>query len=195
MFVGLERGRDRGTLCFVFVTILGVIASAFITGALARLAVPGPDPMPAWLTVAIGLVGSLAGTGIALIGAGPLAASICAFVTAVLLVVGYRRFVQHRPVWGRDALRFPRRGVGVEAYRAKLRRAGIDPDRLPFEPATQPSEQPTAAPVAESHAEESSMSPEERTEALRRLAEERDAGTITADEFRERRRRIVYGED
>ena len=30
-------------------TVIGVLVSAFITGALARFAVPGPDPMPAWL--------------------------------------------------------------------------------------------------------------------------------------------------
>ena len=38
----------------------------FITGGLARLAVPGPDPMPVWLTVAIGLVGSAVGGAIAI---------------------------------------------------------------------------------------------------------------------------------
>ena len=34
-------------------TIIGAMFTAFIIGALARFAVPGPDPMPAWLTVAI----------------------------------------------------------------------------------------------------------------------------------------------
>ena len=38
--------------------------TAFIIGALARFAVPGPDPMPAWLTVAIGLGGTGIGYGI-----------------------------------------------------------------------------------------------------------------------------------
>ena len=38
-------------------SVIALLASAFITGALARFAVPGPDPMPAWLTVVIGLVG------------------------------------------------------------------------------------------------------------------------------------------
>ncbi len=37
---------------------------AFVTGALARFALPGPDPMPPWLTIAIGLVGFAAGTAI-----------------------------------------------------------------------------------------------------------------------------------
>src|SRR5216117_3639156 len=37
------------------------MVAGFITGGLARLAVPGPDPMPIWLTVAIGLAGSWGG--------------------------------------------------------------------------------------------------------------------------------------
>src|SRR6266571_1484494 len=43
-----------------------IMLFGFITGSLARLAVPGPDPMPVWLTVAIGLVGSAAGGAIAI---------------------------------------------------------------------------------------------------------------------------------
>ncbi len=42
-------------------SVISVIVTAFVTGALARLALPGPDPMPIWLTVAIGLVGTLIG--------------------------------------------------------------------------------------------------------------------------------------
>jgi len=42
----------------------------------------------------------------------------------------YRRFVQKRPVWGKGALRFPERGFGVEQYRERLKRAGIDPDEI-----------------------------------------------------------------
>jgi uncharacterized membrane protein YeaQ/YmgE (transglycosylase-associated protein family) len=177
-------------------TILGVIASAFVTGALARLAVPGPDPMPAWLTVVIGLAGSVAGglIAIAAFGRNPYAASTCAFVAAVLLVVAYRRYVQRRAIWGRDALRFPRRGIGVEEYRKRLERVGIDPDRLPFEPPTQPApDGARSTPAPDQH--EAALTPEARTDALRRLAEERDAGAITAEQYRERRHRIVYGDD
>ena len=39
--------------------IILVMFFGFVTGGLARLAVPGPDPMPVWLTVAIGLPGSV----------------------------------------------------------------------------------------------------------------------------------------
>jgi len=40
---------------------LAILISGFFTGALARLAIPGPDPMPIWLTIAIGLAGSITG--------------------------------------------------------------------------------------------------------------------------------------
>ena len=41
--------------------VLAILFSGFFTGALARLAIPGPDPMPVWLTMAIGLTGSIVG--------------------------------------------------------------------------------------------------------------------------------------
>jgi hypothetical protein len=88
--------------------------------------------MPAWLTIAIGLVGSVVGGGIAVAAAGrdPYAIELGAFFVAILLVVAYRRLVQHRPLWGPEALRFPRRGIGVQRYRDRLARAGLDPDAL-----------------------------------------------------------------
>ena len=98
--------------------ILLVMFFGFITGALARLAVPGPDPMPVWLTIAIGLVGSAAGGAIAIgiWGRGTQAIGILSFVGAVLLVVAYRRFVQKRPLTGPDALKFPERGIGIDKF-------------------------------------------------------------------------------
>jgi uncharacterized membrane protein YeaQ/YmgE (transglycosylase-associated protein family) len=112
--------------------VIAIMLSGFVTGALARFAVPGPDPMPAWLTVSIGLVGSLVGLGVdtATNGHQTVAASFSAFGAAVLLVIGYRLLVQKRPIWGPEALRFPRRGIGVRAYRERLERAGVDPDAL-----------------------------------------------------------------
>ena len=50
--------------------IIALIVTGFVIGALARWAVPGPDPMPFWMTVLLGLLGSLIGTGIAA-GAAP----------------------------------------------------------------------------------------------------------------------------
>jgi uncharacterized membrane protein YeaQ/YmgE (transglycosylase-associated protein family) len=115
-----------------FGLVIAIMLSAFITGGLARLAVPGPDPMPAWMTITIGLIGS--GVGFAVAGATggdhPYWASISSFLAAVAAVVLYRKFVQKRPVVGPEALRFPRRGIGVQEYRERLNRAGVDPDRL-----------------------------------------------------------------
>ena len=81
-------------------TVISVIVSAFITGALARFALPGPDPMPAWLTVLIGLVGTLVGAGIVFVAVGndPAWVGIAGFFSAIALVGLYRRFVQKRPL-------------------------------------------------------------------------------------------------
>lgn len=102
-------------------SILMIMLFGFITGSLARLAVPGPDPMPIWLTVAIGLVGSAAGGGLAIAiwGKGTQGIGIFSFVGAVLLVVAYRRFVQKRASFGPAALKFPDRGVGIAKFRAQ----------------------------------------------------------------------------
>jgi uncharacterized membrane protein YeaQ/YmgE (transglycosylase-associated protein family) len=119
-------------------TIVAALASAFITGALARFAVPGPDPMPAWLTVVIGLGGTVVGGGIVIltVGQNPGWVGMASFAASIALVVVYRRFIQKRPLWGPDAYRFPKTGFGVEQYRERLQRAGIDPDRVmsPFVP-------------------------------------------------------------
>ena len=51
---GVRGGAGAGmSLGFV----LAILISGFITGGLARFAIPGPDPMPIWLTIAIGLTG------------------------------------------------------------------------------------------------------------------------------------------
>ena len=48
---------------------ISAVAFGFVIGSLARWAVPGPDPMPAWLTIFIGLTGSLVGGGIVALAA------------------------------------------------------------------------------------------------------------------------------
>lgn len=99
-------------------SIVLIMIFGFVTGGLARLAVPGPDPMPVWLTVAIGLVGSAVGGAIAIAiwGRGTQAIGLLSFLGAVLLVVAYRRFVQKRPLTGPDALKFPERGIGIDKF-------------------------------------------------------------------------------
>jgi uncharacterized membrane protein YeaQ/YmgE (transglycosylase-associated protein family) len=94
--------------------IIQILISGFVIGALARFAVPGPDPMPIWLTIVIGIVGSFIGGGIAgaIFGAEQDSGSVFAILigsilASTLLVIGYRRFVQHRPITGPDAYKPP----------------------------------------------------------------------------------------
>jgi uncharacterized membrane protein YeaQ/YmgE (transglycosylase-associated protein family) len=94
--------------------IIQILVSGFVIGALARFAVPGPDPMPIWLTIVIGIVGSFIGGGIAgaIFGTEQDSGSIFAILigsilASTLLVIGYRRFVQHRPITGPDAYKRP----------------------------------------------------------------------------------------
>jgi uncharacterized membrane protein YeaQ/YmgE (transglycosylase-associated protein family) len=167
-------------------TVIGVLISAFVTGALARLAVPGPDPMPVWLTVLIGLAGSLGGGGIAY-AAGSRNAfviSLVGFAVAIALVVAYRRFVQRRPAVGRDAYRFPKRGIGVDTYRERLQRAGIDPDRIGT---AQPLIGPSAS-TAPAQAEDPQENP---AHFIRMLDELHDAGVLDDDEYDAARTRLI----
>jgi uncharacterized membrane protein YeaQ/YmgE (transglycosylase-associated protein family) len=112
--------------------VLAILFSGLITGGLARLAIPGPDPMPIWLTIAIGLTGSIAGAviGKAISHDNGYVVSFLSFGIAIALVAAYRRFVQQRPIWGPGAMAFPQRGLGIAEQREKLRQFGIDPDNL-----------------------------------------------------------------
>jgi uncharacterized membrane protein YeaQ/YmgE (transglycosylase-associated protein family) len=143
-------------------SILLIMFFGFITGSLARLAVPGPDPMPVWLTVAIGLAGSLAGGGLALAiwGNGSQGIGLLSFLGAVLLVVAYRRFVQKRPMYGPDALKFPERGIGIDRFQER---------RQKMEDMIRQAQQ--------SHAES------DVDANLRKLSDLHDAGVLTDEEF------------
>jgi len=165
-------------------TILSAVVAGFLFGSLARLAIPGPDPMPFSLTVLIGLAGSGVGAGIAaaIWGASHIFdTSGRAFVTLMLevgaatgLVAAYRHFVQKRPLWGPGARRFPDRGLGVARMRARLRKLGIDPDRLPGSRGA-PRRQPD---------------PQSAMEELEKLRERRDRGELTEAEYEQARERL-----
>jgi uncharacterized membrane protein YeaQ/YmgE (transglycosylase-associated protein family) len=177
-------------------TVIGVLASAFVTGALARLAVPGPDPMPIWLTILIGLVGSLGGGGIAYAAGlrSPYGISTVGFIVAILLVVGYRRFVQHRPITGRGAYRFPERGFGIEGYRQRLRRAGIDPDKLaspagPFAPIAAPPGTVVQPPPSSTTA--AGAPTDNPAHYLGLLEELHDSGVLNDEEYGAARTRLL----
>ena len=166
-----------------FSIVVAIMLSAFFTGALARFAVPGPDPMPAWLTIAIGLVGSAVGAvvGAALSGGNGFVISFASLGTAILLVIGYRRFVQQRPITGPGALRPPRRGIGIEHYRERLRKAGLDPDKTLVEQIS--SQRQGAA--------ETAQPADETQELLAKLIDLHRANLITDEELNEKRARLL----
>jgi uncharacterized membrane protein YeaQ/YmgE (transglycosylase-associated protein family) len=143
-------------------SIILIMIFGFITGGLARLAVPGPDPMPAWLTVAIGLLGSAVGGGIAIAiwGRGTQAIGLLSFLGAVLLVVAYRRFVQKRPLTGPDALKFPERGIGIDKFQER---------RHKMEDLVRQAQGAQAESAADSN--------------LRKLTDLHDAGILTDEEY------------
>jgi uncharacterized membrane protein YeaQ/YmgE (transglycosylase-associated protein family) len=92
-----------GLLVFIIVLIVG----GLIVGALARLAVPGPDPMSIPATIALGIGGSFIGGIIARILIGSYGGLLFAFIGAVILLILYRKYVQHRPLTGPGAQRPP----------------------------------------------------------------------------------------
>src|SRR5437868_7278051 len=147
--------------------------AGFITGALARLAVPGPDPMPIWLTVAIGLAGSWGGGAVAaaIWGWNTTAVGIFGFVAAVLLVVAYRRFYQGRPLTGPDAMKFPERGIGIEKFRERQARA---------------EQMLRQAQHAQAQGEVQDV-----TEQIRKLGELHEQGVLTDEEFETKKRELL----
>lgn len=158
--------------------VITIAATGFLIGALARLAIPGPDPMPFWLTILIGLGGAAIGGGIAglLIRPGGTIDSgeyfwilLASVAAAAGLVVAYRRFVQRRPISGPEARRFPTRGVGIARLRRRLTAMGIPVDRLDT----------SGAPVGT------------RAERLARLDELHDRGELTDEEYLERRKQVL----
>lgn len=172
---------------------LSIILTAFVTGALARFAVPGPDPMPAWLTILIGLTGSLAGFGIvyAIEGeADPAWTGIAGFLSSIALVLAYRRFVQKRAIWGTEAYRFPDRGFGVPQYRERLERAGIDPDTVgsPFAAAAAGQMVPPSPAIARPAGDDPTDNP---AHYLGLLEELHDSGVLEDDEYETARRRLL----
>jgi uncharacterized membrane protein YeaQ/YmgE (transglycosylase-associated protein family) len=81
----------------VFIVLVGLVI-----GALGRLAVPGPDPMPIWLTIVLGVVGAFVGGAIAIaLGfGGPGGVIVFSVGVATVIVIAYRRIVQKRSVTG-----------------------------------------------------------------------------------------------
>jgi hypothetical protein len=130
--------------------------------------------MPVWLTTAIGLTGSVAGFLIAVAIWGrkaATAAGLMSFGIAILLVVAYRRFVQKRPITGPDALKFPERGIGIDKF--KERRQKLEEALRQHQHTTQTRDS------------------DEVTEQIRKLAELRDDGVLTNEEFEAKKAELL----
>jgi uncharacterized membrane protein YeaQ/YmgE (transglycosylase-associated protein family) len=87
--------------------LLGLALWGLVVGALARLALPGPDPMGIFATILLGLAGSFIGGVLARLFIGLGGGIVFAVAGATLLLYLHRRFVQHRPLTGPRA-RLPR---------------------------------------------------------------------------------------
>lgn len=99
---GASRKRRTATVpaLSLLVLILALLLTGLVVGALARLALPGPDPMPIWATILLGWAGSLLGGIISGIFLGRPAGIIISVLAATLVLYLYRRYVQHRPLTG-----------------------------------------------------------------------------------------------
>ena len=156
--------------------LLSFLAGAFVVGALARFALPGPDPLPVWFTIVFGFGGSLFGAlvmAIYVVSAGGTAESFVVgqgiFATAAVagatgLYFLYRRFVQDRPITGPEARRMPLKPRGLNRI-------------LRGKPHSWLEETAAPGPVP--------------VEQLTKLVALRDAGKIDAAEFERRKAALV----
>ena len=149
--------------------IIQVLISGFIIGGLARWAVPGPDPMPVWMTILLGVLGSAIGGSIAAALFGTSVDSGTAFsallfsiLAASLLVIAYRRYVQHRPITGPDAYRSP-----APSQQSKRLRDVF------------------SSPAKRAHERE------EVDERLRKLSELHDDGVLTDEEYERKKAELL----
>lgn len=87
--------------------LLSLALGGLVVGALGRLAVPGPDPMPWWATILLGIAGMFLGglVSVAFLESGY--SLILAVISAALLLIAYRKLVQKRPLTGPEARRLP----------------------------------------------------------------------------------------
>jgi uncharacterized membrane protein YeaQ/YmgE (transglycosylase-associated protein family) len=76
--------------------VLALILEGLVVGALARLILPGPDPMSVPGTIVLGLVGSFLGGVMAWLFIGYSAGLVFSVIGATALLYTRRRFVEHR---------------------------------------------------------------------------------------------------
>ena len=94
--------------------IVSIALTGLVVGALARFAVPGPDPMPIWIMILLGVAGSILGGIVAgllgfidgddtITGGEATSSLVFSLAGAIVLLILYRRFVQKRPLTGPGA--------------------------------------------------------------------------------------------
>jgi uncharacterized membrane protein YeaQ/YmgE (transglycosylase-associated protein family) len=83
----------------VLTTLLFAVVWGFVVGGLARLALPGRDPMRWWQTILLGLGGSLIGGVVGQALFGRPGGLLLAVAGALILLALYRKYVQKRPVF------------------------------------------------------------------------------------------------
>jgi uncharacterized membrane protein YeaQ/YmgE (transglycosylase-associated protein family) len=82
--------------------LIFLVLWGLIVGALARLALPGPDPIGILGTIVLGLAGSLIGGLIARAFLGIGGGIVFSVLGATALLYGYRRLVQKRGLTDRQ---------------------------------------------------------------------------------------------
>jgi uncharacterized membrane protein YeaQ/YmgE (transglycosylase-associated protein family) len=88
---------------------IAIAVTGLIVGALARVAIPGPDPMSIWATIGLGALGSLLGGAVGWLLFGSDMWAFPFLVGGATLLLGlHRRFVQRRPLFGPGARRSAR---------------------------------------------------------------------------------------
>ena len=115
------------------------------------------------------------------------------FFVAIALVIAYRRFVQKRALWGPEAYRFPKRGVGVDQYRERLNKVGIDPDAIgsPFAAQLAAQQQQAASATAATTPFQGDDPTENPAHYLQLLEELHDSGVLSDDEYGAARTRLL----
>ena len=83
--------------------LLVLALEGLIVGALARLALPGPDPMGIVATLGLGLAGAFVGGILSWLLIGHAGGIIVSVLVATLLLYLHLRYVQHRPLTGPGA--------------------------------------------------------------------------------------------
>jgi uncharacterized membrane protein YeaQ/YmgE (transglycosylase-associated protein family) len=149
--------------------IIQVLVSGFVIGALARWAVPGPDPMSIPLTIMLGVLGSFIGGGIAgaIFGLEQDSGSFFAILlgsilASTLLLIAYRRYVQHRPITGPQAHAPPPEPARAGNLFGSSARRGNRPSDL--------------------------------SEQLRKLQDLRDDGVLTEEEYEAEKQKLLAGQ-